>query len=81
MGQVASGSVATASVLDFTKAKMAEADLEEDDFATRIAMDGCDGDKVQEIGSKLRNLLLNLTTGEANAVVRRCRGRVGLLAS
>ena len=28
----------------------------------------------------MHNLLLNLTTGEANAVVRRCRGRHGLLA-
>ena len=78
--QVAAGSVLTANILDFTEAKMAEADLEEDDFATMIAVDGCDEDKVQEIGSKLHNLLLNLTTGEANAVVRRCRGRHGLLA-
>ena len=44
--QVASGSVLTASVLDFTEAKMAEADLEEDDFATMVAVDGCGEDKV-----------------------------------
>ena len=39
--QVASGNVLTASVLDFAEATMAEADLEEDDFATMIAVDGC----------------------------------------
>ncbi len=35
---------------------------------------------MKEIGYKLHNLLLNITTGEAHAVVRRCRGRHGLLA-
>jgi hypothetical protein len=35
---------------------------------------------IDQIGSKMNNPLLNLTTSEANAVVRRCRGKQGLLA-
>ena len=32
------------------------------------------------MGAKLHNLLIGLTTGEANAIVRRCRDAHGLLA-
>lgn len=79
-GQVAAGNVKVAEVLDFVEAKMAEDELEEDDYATMVDVGDMDEDKVTEVGHKIHNLLLNLTTGEANAVVRRCRGRNGLLA-
>ena len=36
--------------------------------------DQCDEDEVEQISAKLYNVLMNITTGEANAVVRRCRG-------
>ncbi len=58
--------------------KVAEVQLEEDDFEQWIEVEGREDDRVKEIGRKLHNLLLNLTTGEANAVVKRCRGTHGL---
>ena len=36
--------------------------------------DQCPVEAVQEISVKLHNVLLSLTTGEANAAIRRCRG-------
>ncbi len=79
-GQVAAGSVQVAEVLDYVEAEMAGDELEEDDYAQMVGVEGLDDDKIVEIGHKMHNLLLNLTTGEANAVVRRFRGRNGLLA-
>ena len=39
-----------------------------------MAIENCDKEAVQDISVKLHNVLLSLTTGEATAVVRRCRG-------
>ncbi len=80
-GQVAAGSVQVAEVLDHVEAKMAEDELQEDDYAQMAGVEGLDDDKLVEIGHAMHNLLLNLTTGEANAVVRRCRGCLRLEGS
>ena len=66
--------------MDFMEAKVAESELEKEIYSAIVDEAGCDEDEVIEIGHKLHNLLLNLTTGEANAVVRRRRGRNGWLA-
>ena len=78
--QIAAGNVKAARVLDVVETKVAEQELEEEDYPTYLAEDDVDEEQIVLISTKLHNLLLNLTIGEANAVVRRCRGRHGLLA-
>jgi hypothetical protein len=78
--QVAATNVSEAKVLDDPGTKVAEAELEEDDFAALLTEDDLDEHSITLVSSKMHNLVLHLTTGEANAVVRRCRGRHGLLA-
>ena len=78
--QVAAGSPKAAETLDWVETRMSEAELMEDGYAEKIADEDIDESQVKEIGAKLHNVLLSLTTGEANAVVRRCRERLGLLA-
>lgn len=51
-GQVAAGNVKVAEVLDFVEAKMAEDELEEDDYATMVDVDDMDEDKVTEVGTR-----------------------------
>jgi hypothetical protein len=80
-GQIAAKNAIAAEVLDIVEAKMSEAELEVDVFPTvEVAGQEMDDDDLREIRNRMFNILLNLTTGEANAVVRRCRGRCGLLA-
>ena len=52
---------------------MVEAQVEEKDWDI-VTSASCDKEAVQEISVKLHNVLLALTTGDANAVVSRCRG-------
>ena len=78
--QVSAGSPKVAEMLDEVEAKLSELELEEEGFEEKLTDFPLDEDEVREIGHMLHNLLLSLTTGEANAVVRRCRGRHGLLA-
>ena len=77
--QVGAGDRKVAEILDVVETEMSEAQMEEADWV-HLADEECDEEKVKEITEKLHNVLLSLTTGEANAVVRRCRGRNGLLA-
>lgn len=78
--QIAAGNVQAAKVLDIVETKVVEQELVEDDYPTYLVEDDVNEEQIVLISTKLHNLLLNLTTGEANAVVRRCRGRHGLLA-
>ncbi len=78
--QVAASSVSVAKVLDHAETKVAGAELEDDQYPTLLVETGLGEDASILVSSKMHNLLLNLTTGEANAVVRRCCGRHGLLA-
>ena len=78
--QVAATDVQEAKVLDEVESKIGEAELETDSYIEILADEDFDKDGVFQLSSKMHNLLLNLTTGEANAIVRRCRGRHGLLA-
>ena len=71
--QVAAGDGGVAELMEEVETKMVEAQVEEKNWHT-VAMENCDKEAVQDISVKLHNVLLILTTGEANAVVRRCRG-------
>ena len=80
-GQVAVGSSDANDIIEYIEAKVSEEELERDDYAEKIDLEAeYDEDWVVEISRKVYNLLLNLTTGEANAMIRRCRERNGLLA-
>jgi hypothetical protein len=76
--QVAAGNGKVAVILDTVETEMKEEDVEEADWQI-MADDRFDEIELKEVTEKLHNLLLSLTTGEANAVVRRCR-RNGLWA-
>ena len=70
-----------ASVLDVVETKVGGTDLEEDDCDTHVAEDDtCSGDQIHENQHEIAQLLLNLTTDEANPAVRRCWERHGPLA-
>ena len=77
-GQIKSGSADAFDVVGIVENKLAEKDLEQDDYAVQVV------DEVlisnEEISYRLHDLLINITTGDANAVVRRCRQENGLLA-
>ena len=79
-GQVGATNGIAAEVLDYVEAKMSEAELDTDEMVIKVTDKEMDEDELREIRNKMFNILLNLTTGEANAVVRRCKGRCGLLA-
>ena len=80
-GQVAAESNVASDIIEHVEDKASENELGQDDYAEQIEIEKeVEEAKVKEISNKLYNLLLNLTTGEANAMVRRCRGRNGLLA-
>ena len=66
--------------MDHVEARMAEDELEIDDFAEFVLIDGVEEKEVKETANKMYNLLLTLTTAEANAMVRRCQGRNDILA-
>ena len=78
--QIAAVDDSVAKVLDVVESKISEAELEAVDYVELLTDESCDNDAVTQVSSKVHNHLLNLTTGEANATVRRCRGRHGLLA-
>ena len=71
--QVAAGDGGVAELMEEVETKMVEAQVEEKDWDT-VAIENCDKEAVQDISVNLHNVLLSLTTGEGNAVVRRCRG-------
>ena len=64
-------------ILEMVENEMKEGDLESlkeaNDFVL-IATDRYSDDLLLQTSQKLYNVLLSITTGEANAVVRRCRG-------
>ena len=71
--QLAAGSVKTVELMDMAALELAEQSVEDADWAL-MSDERFDEDKVQEMSAKLYNVLMSVTTGEANAVVRRCRG-------
>ena len=76
--QIAAGDGQVAVILDAVETEMKEAEVEEADWSM-VADERFGEEKLKEVTEKLHNVLLSLTTGEANAVVRRCR-RNGLWA-
>ena len=71
--QLAAGSVKTVELMDTAALEMTEESVEDADWAL-MSDEQVDEDMVQEMSAKLYNVLMSVTTGEANAVVRRCRG-------
>ncbi len=69
------GSPMAAEVVEHVETRVSEGQLEEDDLEQWIEAEGCEDGRAKEIGHKLHNLLLNLTTGEVDAVVRRWEAR------
>ena len=83
LGTVKSRSTVVYDVMLLVEHKLSEKLLESDGYETVIsAVDDAapDADEVALIGAKLHRLLIDLTTGDANAVVRRSRNANGLLA-
>ena len=78
-GQIAAGSAKVAEMVDLAET-MVEAELMKEDYGVICDETECSDEEATEEGHKMYNLLLNITTGEANAVVRRCPGRNGWLA-
>ena len=70
--QIAAGVPKGVEILDQVE-MMGESVVEEEDW-TQLADQECTEDNIDNFSKKLHNLLLSLTTKEANAVVRRCRG-------
>ena len=69
---MAAGSVKTVELMDVAALEMTEQSVEEADWIL-MSDEQFDEDKVQGVSAKLFNVLMSVTTGEANAVVRRCR--------
>ena len=71
-----------AQIMDFVESKLTEAELEDeiDDPTVEVNGEEVDDKVLKDVSGKMFNVLMNLTTGEANAVVRRCPKRNGLLA-
>ena len=83
LGTVKSRSTVVHDIMLLVEHKISEKMLETDGYEMVIAaMDGTelDADEVVLIGAMLHRLLVDLTTGDANAVVRRSRNANGLLA-
>ena len=62
---------------------MAEKELESDDYV--LMLPGEEGvqtepEEIADVSSRLHRMLMELTTADANAAVRRCRDENGLLA-
>ena len=71
--QVAAGERGVAALMESVESVMLEEQAEAKDWEL-VKDDQCPVEAVQEISVKLHNVLLSLTTGEANAAIRRCRG-------
>ena len=71
--QVAAGDGGVSVLMEEVETKMVEAQVEENDWDI-VVIENCEKEAVQAV--KLHNVLLGLTTGEANAVVKRCQGNV-----
>ena len=81
-GQVGAMNTEAAQILDYVETKMTEEELEgaPDDWEVELDEEMVKTDVLKDTSQKMYNILLNVTTGEANTVVRRCVGRNGLLA-
>ena len=70
-GQISATMKDVCELMDFVETKMAESDLKADDYEKTIEDEYfMKGEEVTALSAKFHNLLLNLTTGDANGVVR-----------
>ena len=83
MGFVKARSYPIYSVMKYVENQMAEKELEQEDYAQKIpGSEGAplDSEEIGEVSSRLHRMLMEVTTADANAAVRRCRDEDGLLA-
>ena len=80
--QIAAGCVKVGEFMTSVEDNFSEEEVEADSFTHDLSINeaGVSADDVKEVSQRLHNILLNLTTGEANAAVRRCQGHQGFLA-
>ena len=71
--QVAAGARGVEELMKSVETEVTEKQAEHQEWED-LADGRCTVDQVQEVAVKLYNVLLSITTAEANAVVRRCRG-------
>ena len=71
--QVAAGARGVEELMKLVETEVTEKQAEEQDWGD-LADGLCTVEQVREVAVKLYNVLLSITTAEANAVVRRCRG-------
>ena len=72
-GQVAAGARGVEELMKLVETEVTEKQAEDQEWED-LADGRCTVDQVQDVTVKLYNVLLSITTAEANAVVRRCRG-------
>ena len=70
--QAAAGSSDAAEILQSIEEEISEAEAEKEDWSKGQTLHT--DTEFSQISKKIYNLLMSLTTGEANASVRRCRG-------
>ena len=83
LGTIKSKSIVLHTILKSVEHQFSERELECDDYAASISLLDAgmpDAREVEIFSSKMHRLLGDLTTQEANATVRRCRGENGMLA-
>ena len=79
--QNAAGNPRAAEILDFTETDTTEMELTEaKTYNFDVGDDDITEDMINDTSYNMHNLLISLTTGEANTHVRRCTERNGLLA-
>ena len=76
--QAGANDIKVLGILDVIENELKEGDLEElkdaSDYTLLAGADKYPEDFLHQVSQKLYNVLLSITTGEANSVVRRCRG-------
>ena len=77
--QIAAVSPRAAEILDYTETDTTEMELSDAKTYNFEIDEAITEHMIKETSYKLHNLLINLTTGEANTHVRRCKDRNGLL--
>ena len=75
MSQIAAGNYKVERVMKETE-RMTEETIRDEDWDDLVESPGVEAteQEVKEMSPKIYSVLMNLTTGEANAAVRRCRG-------
>ena len=82
-GKIKARSLSTFSIMKYAENKMAGKELESDEYV--LMFPGEEGvvtepEEIEEASARLHRMVMEQTTADANAAVRRCRDENGLLA-